>query len=287
MQVTSDDTVDTMLARLTARRRAHPDPLFQLNAAKFFLDGGLENRTAALLQPYADAAGGNAGLMYAPDQIRALFTALDAERFQIHVHCIGDAASQAALDGFAAARAANGTWPSLHQIAHVQLLDPTDIPRFAELGVMANMQPYWASNDPIIPDDTMAMIGPARAPMTYAFRSLIDAGAPYCINSDWAVTTLDPFAIIGTAVTREPPRSRGRAAPFLPEQRLTVAEAVVGYTRNAAAAAWRGHFTGQLSPGFSADLIVLDRDIFTCDPYAIAETQVLQTLFQGRTVHQA
>lgn len=287
MQVTSADTVASVLARLKALRQAHPGPDFHLNAAKFFLDGGLENRTAALLQPYADAPGGNAGLMFDPDQIRALFTALDAERFQIHVHCIGDAASRAALDGFSAARAANGAWPSLHQIAHVQLLDPADLPRFAELGVMANMQPYWASNDPIIPDDTMAMIGPARAPMTYAFRSLIDAGAPYCINSDWAVTTLNPFAIIGTAVTREPPRSRGRAAPFLPEQRLTRTEAVLGYTTHAAAAAWRGHFTGRLSPGFSADLILLDRDIFTCDPYEIAETEVLQTLFQGQTVHQA
>ncbi|MGV8986870.1 MAG: amidohydrolase [Cypionkella sp.] len=287
MQVTKSDTVASVEARLTDLRHRHPGPLFHLNAAKFFLDGGLENRTAALLHPYADAQGGNAGLMFEPDQIARLFTALDVLRFQIHVHCIGDAATRAALDGFATARAANGAWPSLHQIAHVELVDPADLPRFAELGVMANMQPYWASNDPIIPDDTMAMIGPTRGPMTYPFRSLIDAGAPYCISSDWAVTTLNPFAIIGTAVTREPPRSRGRADPFHPEQRLTVAEAVLGYTSGAAAACWRGHYTGQLRPGYSADLIVLDRDIFACDPYEIAETQVLMTLFQGQTVHQA
>ena len=287
MSVTAADTVDSALARLTARRAAHRAEDFHLHSAKFFLDGGLENRTAALIDDYADAQGGNCPLMFPPDQIRALFTALDAARFQIHVHCIGDRATRAALDGFQAACDANGPWPGLHQIAHCQLVHPDDRPRFAALGVMANLQPFWACTDPIIPDDTMAMIGPARAPWTYANRSLIDAGAPWCINSDWAVTTLNPFEIIGTAITREPPRHRGRAAPFFPAERMTIHEAVLGYTTHAAAACWRGHYSGALRPGFSADLIILDRDIFTCDPYAVAETQVLLTLFKGRAVHRA
>lgn len=287
MSVTAADTVDSALDRLTARRAAHSGPDFHLHSAKFFLDGGLENRTAALIDPYADGPGGNAPLMFPPDQIAALFTALDAARFQIHVHCIGDAATRAALDGFAAARAANGAWPALHQIAHCQLVHPDDRPRFAALGVMANLQPLWACTDPIIPDDTMAMIGPDRAPWTYAFRSLIDAGAPYCLNSDWAVTSLNPFEIMGTAITREPPRHRGRAAPFFPAERLTIDEAILGYTTHAAAACWRGGYTGALKPGFSADLIVTDRDLFTCDPHAVAETQVFLTLFQGRSVHRA
>lgn len=287
MSVTAADTVDSALDRLTTRRAAHPGPDFHLHSAKFFLDGGLENRTAALIDPYADGPGGNAPLMFPPDQIAALFTALDAARFQIHVHCIGDAATRAALDGFAAARAANGAWPALHQIAHCQLVHPDDRPRFAALGVMANLQPLWACTDPIIPDDTMAMIGPDRAPWTYAFRSLIDAGAPYCLNSDWAVTSLNPFEIMGTAITREPPRHRGCATPFFPAERLTIDEAILGYTTHAAAACWRGGHTGALKPGFSADLIVTDHDIFTCDPYAVAETQVLLTLFKGRAVHRA
>lgn len=284
--IRASDTPETALARLTARRATHSGPEFHLNAAKFFMDGGLENRTAAMIAPYADGPGGNAPLMFQPDQIAALFTALDAARFQIHVHCIGDAATRATLDGIAAARAANGFWPALHQIAHVEVVDPADIPRFAALGVMANMQPLWAANDPIIPEPTWDMIGPARLPFTYPFRRLIDAGAPFCLNSDWAVTTLNPFEIIGTAVTREPKRSRGRAEPFFPHQRLSVAEAVQGYTTGAAAACWREGYTGQIRPGFSGDLIVLDRDIFTCDPYEIAETRVLLTLFKGRTVHR-
>ncbi len=286
MLVRADDTAETALNRLTQLRAAHHSEDFHLNAAKFFMDGGLENRTAAMLAPYADARGGNAPLMFAPDQIARLFTALDAARFQIHVHCIGDAATRATLDAIAAARAINGPWPALHQIAHVEVVDPADLPRFAALGVMANMQPLWAANDPMVPEPTWEMIGPARLPMTYPFRSLIDAGAHYCLNSDWAVTTLNPFEIIGTAVTREPSRRRGRAEPFYPAQRLTVAEAVQGYTTGAAAACWRGHYTGQLRPGYSGDLIMLDRDILTCDPYAIAETQVLLTLFKGRQVYR-
>jgi predicted amidohydrolase YtcJ len=285
--ITAADTVDTALSRLRALRKAHGSDAFHLNAAKFFLDGGLENRTATLLAPYADPQGGNAPLMYPQEQINALFCALDAERFQIHVHCIGDGATHAALNGFEAAQRANGPWPSLHQIAHCQLVAPTDMPRFRQLGVMANLQPYWASIDPIIPDDTMSMIGPERAPYTYAFRTMIDEGAPYCINSDWAVTTLNPFEIIGTAITREPPRHRGHAPAFFPRERLTVEEAVLGYTTYAAAACWRGHFTGAIKPGYSADLIVLDRDIFTCDPYSVAETNVLLTMFKGRNVHDA
>jgi predicted amidohydrolase YtcJ len=152
---------------------------------------------------------------------------------------------------------------------------------------MANLQPLWAQTDPVFPDATQAMIGPERAPWTYAFRALIDAGAPYCVSSDWSVTTLNPFEIIGTAVTREPPRHRGRSAPFLPAERMTVAECVTGYTVNAAAACWRGGFTGALRPGFSADLMVLDRGITVCDPYDIAGTQVDLTLFKGREVWRA
>jgi hypothetical protein len=287
IHIMASETLPEVMARVTAWRAAHSSEDFHLHSAKFFMDGGFENRTAATIAPYADAAGGNAPLMYAPAQIDSLFTALDAARFQIHVHCIGDLATRATLDGLAAARAANGAWPALHQIAHCQLVQPADWPRFRDLGVMANFQPLWAAHDPVIPDDTMAMIGPARAPWTYALRSALNAGAPYCLSSDWAVTTLNPFEIIGTAITREPPRRRGRAAPFFPEQRITIDEAVQGYTTHAAAACWRGHFTGRLAPGFSADLIVLDRDIFACDPHAVAETQVLLTLFKGRAVHAA
>lgn len=285
--VMASEPVEDALARLCDWRARHGSGFFTINAAKFFLDGGLENRTAAMIAPYADSVGGNAPLMFSPDLIRSYFSAFDAARFQIHVHCIGDMATRAALDGFQAARDANGVWPSLHQIAHVQVVDPADFPRFAGLGVMANMQPLWAAYDPVIPDHTLDLIGADRLAHVYAFRSLIDAGAPWCISSDFAVTTLNPFEIIETAVTRQTPQKRGQREPFNAAERITVQEAVSGYTRNAAAACWRGFDTGALMPGMMGDFIILDRDILACDPYAISETEVLLTVLAGREVYRS
>ena len=271
--------------RVKAMRAACRGDLFKVHSAKFFLDGVLENRTATMLQPYSDALGGNARLMFGHNQVKDLFAAFDAERFQIHVHVIGDGALRAALDGLQAAREANGAWPSLHQLAHVQCLDPADVPRFRDLGAMANIQPLWARHEPSVTDVALPMVGPERGQWMYAFRSLIDAGAPYCLSSDWGVSTLNPFPIMETAVTRQPPRKNGDHPVFLPEQRMTIAECVRGYTINAAAAAWRSEETGTLAPGKSADLIILDRDIFTCDTYDIGDTEVLLTLFRGERVY--
>nr|WP_241427756.1 amidohydrolase [Fertoeibacter niger] len=283
--VTPADTAETALARLTDLRAAHPGPDFHINAAKFFFDGVLENRTAAMLAPYADALGGNAPVMFAPAQIAALFIALDAVRLQIHVHVIGDAAARAALDGLELARNTNGPWPALHQLAHLQMIDPADSARLQALGAMANIQPLWARYDPVVPDEWLALVGPARAPNVYAFRRMLNHGAGWCLSSDWPVTTLNPFEIIETAVTRQPP---GAVTPaFFPAECLTVAEAIHGYTIGAAQACWRADHTGMLRPGFSADLIVLDRDLFTCAPQAISQTQVLLTLFKGGEVHRA
>lgn len=284
--VKESDTPETAVERLTAMRRQHPGPDFWVQSAKFFLDGVFENRTAALLDAYADAAGGNCDVMFQPSQVNRLFTALDAARFQIHVHVIGDRAARVALDGFEAALAANGRWPSLHQLAHLQLVHPDDMARVGALGAMANIQPLWARLDPVIPDVALDMIGAARRDHVYAFRRMLDAGAPYCLSSDWSVSTLDPFAIMETAVTRQARLADGAREPFLPDERLTIAEAVMGYTVHAAAACWRGASTGRLLPGFSADLIVLDRDLFAIPPHEIGDTRVLLTVFKGREVHR-
>ena len=225
--------------------------------------------------------------MFAPTQINEMFAAFDAARFQIHVHAIGDLATRAALDGMEGALRANGAWPGLHQIAHIQFIDPADIRRFRQLGVMANVQPLWARHEVSVDDMAIPVVGPDRAKWIYAFRSLIDAGAQMALSSDWGVSTLNPFEIIETAVTRQPPRKAGKAPVFLPEQRITRAEAVAGYTVNAAAAAWRSADTGSLGVGKYADLIVLDRDIFACNAYDIGDTQVVLTLLAGRTVHRA
>ncbi len=284
--VTPADTPDTARQRLSAWRAQHRHPDLMVNSAKFFLDGVIENETAAFLQPTHDT-GANAPVMFPQDLLDALVTAVDAARFQSHFHVIGDAAARAALDALQAAASANGLWPSLPQLAHLQVVDPADIPRLAALGAMANIQPLWARHDPVIPDLWINAIGPHRLPQTYPFRQLADAGAPLVLSSDWTVSTLNPFPIIETAITRQPRRAEGHREPFLPQERLTRMEALHGYTVNAAAACWRGHMTGRLTPGYSADLIVIDRDPLTCDTAEIGETQVLLTLFKGAEVWRA
>ena len=274
------------LARVSALRAKHHSEMFHIHSAKFFLDGVLENRTAAMISDYSDAIGGNAPLMFSHPQILELFTAFDAARFQIHVHVIGDMAVRAALDGLEAARNVNGPWPSLHQLAHVQCIDPADIPRFHELGAMANIQALWARHEPSVTDVALPMVGEERGKWMYAFRSLIDAGASYALSSDWGVSTLNPFEIMETAVTRQPPARPNTHPVFVLEQRMTRQEALKGYTTFAAAAAWRSIDTGSLSVGKYADLIVLDRDILTCDLYDIGATQVLLTLLAGREVYR-
>lgn len=282
--VTEADTAETALERLSAMRAAHPGPDFHVQSAKFFMDGVFENRTAALHAPYAGPEGGNAPCMFSADKTVELMTALDAARFAIHVHVIGDAATARALDGLEAARRANGPWPAQHQLAHLQLTDPGDYDRLAGAGAMANIQPLWARLDPVVPDIALEMIGPDRRGETYAFRKMLNAGADWCLSSDWPVSTLNPFEIMETAVTRQARRHENPREPFMPDQALTIEECVQGYTVNAARACWREHFTGRLRPGFSADLIVLDQDIFTCPPDRISETRVLCTLFKGQEV---
>jgi predicted amidohydrolase YtcJ len=281
--VTEADTPETAVARLSAWRAAHAGPDFHIHSAKFFMDGVYENRTAANLAPYADAPGGNARCMFSAEQTRAMMTALDAARFAIHVHVIGDAAVRRAIEGLEAARAANGFWPAQHQLAHLQLMDPADYARLQGLA-NANIQPLWARLEPPYSDPSLGMIGPNRWADVYAFRKMLDAGADWCLSSDWSVSTLNPFEIIETAITRQKRRDDDPLEPFFADQALTIEECVQGYTVNAARACWRDHFTGMLRVGYSADLIVLDRDIFVIPPQDISQTRVLCTLFKGREV---
>lgn len=285
--VNSEDTVAGALERLTHLRRDYASPMVKMHSAKFFFDGVFENRTAAMLEPYSDAKGGNAPVMFGENHFRELFIAMDAARFQIHVHVIGDKAARSALDGIQAAREVNGEWPAWHQLAHIQAIDPADIPRFKALGAVANIQTLWARHEPSVDDVALPMMGPERGKWMYAFRSMIDAGAEYAVSSDWGVSTLNPFAIMQTAVTRLPEKLRSPDHPvFLPEQCMTVEEVVKGYTLNAARTAWREADTGALGVGKFADLIVLDRDIYAIRPRDLGGTQVLLTLLAGREVHR-
>src|SRR4029077_13221541 len=198
------ETLSEALERLWTLRRESRGPLVSVHSAKFFLDGVLENRTAVMLEDYSDAAGGNATLMFDPEQLRQLFVAFDAARFQLHVHVIGDGAARIALDCIEAAREANGAWPSLHQLTHLQMVDPADIPRFRPLGVVASIHQLGPRHEPWVTDVALPMVGEARGRWMYPWRSLLEAGAHVAVTSDWGVSTLNPFAIMETAVTRQP-----------------------------------------------------------------------------------
>ena len=282
--VVPEDSVEGALERVSMLRRDYARDMVAVHSAKFFLDGVMENRTGLMIEPYSDT-GENAELMFGREHLEKLFVAFDAARFQLHVHVIGDGAARVALDCIEAARRANGPWPALHQLAHVQMIDPADIPRFRELGVVCNMQPLWARLEPSV-EVTLPMVGPERGKWMYAWKSFVDAGAPYACSSDWGVSTLNPFPIMQTAMTRRP-EGKPDHPVFLPEQRIGVEDVVRGYTVNAAAGAWRERDTGSLTPGKFADLIVLDRDIYSVDPEAIGETQVLLTMLAGKPVHSA
>jgi predicted amidohydrolase YtcJ len=202
---------------------------------------------------------------------------LAAAGFQVHVHCIGDRGTREALDAFAAARAAGHDTDLRHHIAHLQVIHPEDVPRFAQLGVAANAQALWACHEPQMDELTIPFLGDERATWQYPFGDLHRSGARLVMGSDWPVTSPDPLAAIHTAVTRtayDDPRE-----PFLPEQAIDLATAFAAYTSGSA---WvndrdRRDGGGGLAPGRAADLVVLDRDPFAGPAAGIGATGVHST----------
>jgi predicted amidohydrolase YtcJ len=266
---------------------------------KVFADGAMEypSLNAALLAPYLDRHGNptkNVGKLTfdsaQPDEKKQmqefahLVTKLDKAGLAVHVHAIGDRAVRASLDAFAAARKANGDRDNRHQIAHLELVDPNDFPRFKALGVIADMQLLWAQREPATEVAVKPYLGSDRYRYLYPAGSLRKAGATIVGGSDWDVTSYNPFCAIQTAVTR----SGGKGQePLNIDERIPLKTAVDAYTRNAAFALKQEATTGSLEVGKRADLVVLDRDIFSVDPFTIADTNVLKTYLDGRLVYKA
>lgn len=271
---------------LIERRAALRTGRFAATSVKIMQDGVAENLTAAMTAPYG--GGSHSGLSFVdPELLCRAVTRLDAEGFQVHFHAIGDRAVREALDAVAAARTANGPSDNRHHIAHVQVVHPDDLPRFAALGVTATIQPLWAAYEPQMTELTLPVLGPQRSAWQYPFAGLLRGGGRLAGGSDWPVSSADPWEGVHVAVNRSlPPGDPYHdPRPFLPGQRLSLADALTAYT---AGSAYVNHLdeTGTVAVGQLADLVVLDRDPFAGDPAEIAGTRVLATYVDGQPVYQ-
>jgi len=277
------------IPELLERRATLQAGRFRATSVKIMQDGVPENGSAALIDPYLDGNGRHGdsrGHSYVePQALREYATALDAHGFQVHVHAIGDRAVRETLDAFEAAAAANGRTDNRHHIAHIQVVHPSDVGRFATLGVVANMQPLWATYSPQMVDLTIPVIGEERAGWQYPFAGLARSGASLAAGSDWPVSSPDPLAGIHVAVNRRRPASLGGPEDrvLLAEQSLDLATALSAYTRGSA---FVNHLDdgGRIAVGALADLTVLDRNPFAEPPEAIAQAQVLATFVEGAEV---
>ncbi len=269
-------------------RTGFGDERLRIGHLKFFVDGGQGVRTAWMLEPYEDSPGCGISLTPVSEILAAVERAEDAG-LAVAIHAIGDQANHrllAGLEELRNRRAAAG--PGLcappaapHRVEHVQMIQPEDVPRLRRAGVVASVQPLQVTEDiPMVE----ASVG-KRARLAYNFRSMLDAGVPLAPGSDCPVVDPDPMWGIHAAVTRQR-RNGWPAGGWHPEQRLTVAEAVWGYTMGTALASGRGHQLGSITPGKLADLVVLDRDIFDVEPMAIADARACMTIFDGRVVYE-
>jgi predicted amidohydrolase YtcJ len=213
-------------------------------------------------------------------------TRLDSLRFQVHFHALGDRAVREGLDAVEAARRANGMSDTRPHLAHLQFIDPADVPRFRALGAAANFQPYWACDDDQMLRLTKPFIPADRYGHQYPLRSLHRSGAVLVGGSDWSVSTPNVMAEIEVAVTHRSPELRDRDV-FLPDERIDLPEALAMWTVGSAWVNHLEHETGTIEVGKAADLAVLDRDIFAPDAGHLGDVKVLLTLVEGQTVHEA
>jgi predicted amidohydrolase YtcJ len=256
---------------------------------KIMTDGVAENYTASMLEPYLDAQGHttkNRGIDFVdPERLKDYVTKLDELGFQVHFHALGDRAVRQALDAVEAARRANGMTDMRPHLAHLQVVDPADWPRFRRLDAGANIQPFWACNDEQMTDLTLPFLPPRRSALQYPIASMFRAGARLVGGSDWTVSTPNVMAEVEVAVTRISPEHRDEP-PFLPKEAIDLETALRAFTMGSAWANHRDATTGSIEVGKLADLVVMDRNIARERANRLADARVLLTLVEGQAVHE-
>jgi predicted amidohydrolase YtcJ len=284
------DRDEEQVAELVERRCSGSVGRLACGNVKFFHDGVVENRTAAMLDPYLDAAGratGEHGLhMYVQADLERFVRLCDAEGFGVHIHTIGDRAVRDSLDALERAARANGRRDARHQLAHVQFAHADDLPRFRALGVIANVTPLWARLEAYVAEMTLPFVSARAGAGMYPFASIVRAGGALAFGSDWAVSTPDPRQQLALAISRRDPLGEAEE-PFLPDERLDLGTAIAAQTIGAAHACAIDAGTGSIEAGKLADLVVLDRDLFATEVADFLDVQVLATLIEGEVVHAA
>lgn len=251
-------------------------------SVKFYVDGVIPQQTAAMIEPY-EGSEKRGESHIDPTVLKSAVTALDARGYQAFIHAIGDRAVREGLDAVEAARKANGDSGIPHMITHLNVVDPVDQPRFGALGTIAQFQALWASNYPYM-DLTKQAIGPERSRSIYPAGSIMKGGGMLAYGEDWPVDSADPLRGIEVAVSRRTPGDPD-AQPLLPGEAVTLEKAIEAYTRNVAISSGRLAETGTLETGKSADLVVIDKDLYAIAPHEISSARVLLTLFRGEPVH--
>ena len=267
-----------------AHKKFHDDWI-DAGAVKFMVDGVVESHTAAMFEPYADDPSLKGKLFWEPAKYAGAVAELDKRGLQLFTHAIGDYGVRTALDAYENAEKRNHGRDGRPRIEHIETIAPSDIPRFGKLGVIASMQPLHSYPDADTLDVWARNAGPDRASRAWAWKSIADAGGRLAFGSDWPVVTLNPWEGVQTAVTRQTSEGQPEAG-FVPEQRLTVAQVIDGYTLGAAVAGRREKSEGSLEVGKLADLIILSQNIFDVEPRKIGATKVVTTIVGGRVVYR-
>lgn len=268
------------LEQMRRRGAGGADAWLRTGALKGVTDGTLGSRTAAMLEPFADDRSTSGILRMPAEDLRRMVVERDAAGYQIALHAIGDLANRVSLEAFAAARAANGARDARHRIEHAQVVAPADFPRFAELGVIASMQPCHQTNDQRWAGQRL---GPERSRGAYAWRTFLRHGVPLAFGTDYPVEPLDPMIGLYACATRELPEG-GPEGGWIPEEKITVAECIEAYTAGSAFAEFAENEKGRIRPGMLADIVVLTADVTRIPPRQILRTRAWMTLAGGRVV---
>jgi hypothetical protein len=277
---------EAQIAALEKAKQQYHSEWLSAGVAKFYLDGVIESHTAAMLSPYSDDPTQIGKLWWEEDQYKQAVAALDKRGIQIFTHAIGDRAVRLALDAYEESAKVNGTRDMRHRIEHIETITAQDIPRFGKLGVIASYQPLHAEPT----DDTLKVwtrnAGPDRASRGWTWQSVAKSGGRLAFGSDWPVVTLNPWYGVQNAVTRQTLDGKPEGG-WIPSERVSLEQAIEGYTLGAAFAGHRETSEGSLEQGKLADLIVLDQDLFKIAPREIHKTSVLLTMVGGKIVHES